>query len=283
VTDAVPLDAPHSVVDRIHDAMPRMTAAERQVARALLADLPGGALGTVSQLAAVATVSTATVIRFCRRIGVDGFADLHTLVREEISRAAASPAVRAHRSRPTAALDRDLLHRAELVRSVTATAPAAETERLITMLSEARTVATMGGSLSQIAARYLQLQLRHVRRQVLHLADPMQADVGSLIDLGKRDVVVIFDFRRYESRALRTAEAARSHGAAVALITDVWLSPVAKLADVVIPVDVEATFLDSLTAVIALVESLLPAVAERVGDRAISRMDEVEARRRATE
>lgn len=272
------------VVELIHEAMPRMSASERRVAHTLLADLPAGALGTVSQLAAAAEVSTASVVRFCRRIGVGGFAGLNALVRAEVSLGAPSPVGRARTARPAAELDRELEHRAELVRTARSTLPAAEVDRMLDLLADAhRTVVTVGGSLSQLAARYLQLQLRHVRPRVHHLADPDQADVGAVLDLRKKDILVLFDFRRYEPRAARVAEAARARGAAVILVTDTWLSPVAKTADIVLPIDVAASFLDSLTAVFAFVESIVPAVAARIGDEALQRMDEVESRRRSVD
>ncbi|MET0296358.1 MAG: MurR/RpiR family transcriptional regulator [Microbacterium sp.] len=282
MTDPAPVTP--KIVDLIHDAMPRMSVAERRVARTLLADLHGGALGTVSQLAAAADVSTASVVRFCRRIGVEGFGGLHALARAEISRSTGSPVARASAGRPQAELDDGLAHRADLVRATITSLPAAEVDRVLEILADVNlTVLTVGGRLSQLAARYLQLQLRHVRPRVHHLPDPDQADAGTLLDLRRRDAVILFDFRRYESRALRVAEAARLRGASVILVTDTWLSPVARKADIVLPIDVEASFLDSLTAVFAFVESLVPAVAARIGQAALQRMTDVESHRLAME
>ncbi|MEW1835707.1 MurR/RpiR family transcriptional regulator [Microbacterium sp. NPDC079995] len=275
-----PSDEQVSVVELIHDAMPRMSTTDRRIAHILLADLPRGALGTASELAARAEVSAASVVRFCRRIGFAGFTDLGERVRTEVSRTANSPVARARTLRPDTALDRELEHRAELVRTVMSSVPANEIDRVLTLLSDtARTVMTAGGTLSQLAARYLQLQLRHVRPRVLHLADPDQSDVGTVLDLRRRDIVVLFDFRRYEPRSMRLAERARERGASVILVTDAWLSPVARIADIVLPLDVEASFLDSLTPAFALVESLVPALAARLGEKSLHQMDRIESLR----
>lgn len=273
------LPEPSPLVAQVHDAMPRMSPAERRVARAVLSDFPRAALGTVSHLATAAEVSTATVVRFCTRLGLDGFAAFTTLVREELS-SSSVPVVRARSSRADAALDAELEHRTQLVRAIMQTAPTPEVERLVEALCDTRhTVVTAGGSLSQLAARYLQLQLRHVRPRVFHLADPSQSDLGTVLDLKRRDLVVLFDFRRYEARTRRIAEEARRRGATVALFTDVWLSPVANIADIVLPVEVEASFLDSFVAVFALVESIVPAAAARLGESSLRRMDELETLR----
>lgn len=280
MTRDVPAGSARPLAELIHDAMPRMSSAERRVAHVLLSDLPGGALGTVKQLASSAQVSTATVVRFCRRIGIGGFAELNSLALAEISRSKASPVVRARSAASSVEFDRQLRHRAQLVDAAAASLPVTEVDSAVALLADTRrTVVTVGGSLSQLAARYLQLQMRHVRPAVHHISDPDVAELGMLLDLRRRDVVVLFDFRRYEDRAARVAELARSRGAVIVLVTDTWLSPLARVAEVTLPVDVEASFLDSLTAVFALVEVLVPAVANRVGDPALTRMEAIEDRR----
>ncbi len=266
-----------TVVELIHESMERMSASERRVAHTVLSDFPGAALGTVSELATRAHVSTASVMRFCGKLGVDGFAGLGARVREEISNANGSPIGRAQTRHPEAATDLALAHRADLIHAARERVPAHELDRLVEALADpARAVLTAGGSLSQLAARYLQLQLRHVRPRVRYVDDPLQADVGTMLDIRRKDLVVLFDFRRYEPRTEQLALYAASRGATVAVVTDVWLSPIAKKADIVLPLDVEASFLDSLIAVFALVEAIVPDTAARLGEPALQRMAEVE-------
>ena len=51
-----------------------------------------------------------------------------------------------------------------------------------------------------------------------------------LIDMGKRDVLVIFDIRRYQESLVRFAEKAHQRGVQIVLFTDQWLSPIARFA-----------------------------------------------------
>ena len=51
-----------------------------------------------------------------------------------------------------------------------------------------------------------------------------------LIDMGKRDVLVIFDIRRYQDSLVRFAETANRRGIQIVLVTDQWLSPIARFA-----------------------------------------------------
>jgi len=267
----------------IHSAMGRMSSAEKRVARTVLADYPSAALGTATALATRSAASTASVLRFCNRLGLDGFAQLNRLVREELSASTASPLGRARTAAEQSLGITDAVeHRAALVASILDTVPVTELDRVVELLADtSRSVITVGGRISHLWTRYLQLQLRHVRPRVQHLDDPLQLDIGALLDLRRNDVLVLFDFRRYEDRAVKVAEMARQRGATVILITDVWLSPVGQTADVVIPVEVEASFFDSFASVLVLIESIVPLVAQRIGGSGLKRMGEVEAARLA--
>ncbi len=62
--------------DRIAEILPRLTPAERKVAELVAADPASLPQSTVAGLAKAAGVSDPTVIRFCRSLGLDGFAEL---------------------------------------------------------------------------------------------------------------------------------------------------------------------------------------------------------------
>ena len=56
----------------------------------------------------------------------------------------------------------------------------------------------------------------------------------------KHDVLVIFDIRRYDARMLDFAASAKERGAKIVLITDQWISPIARLAVQSLPLRIEA-------------------------------------------
>lgn len=65
---------------RIAEALDRLTPAERKVAELVAADPAGIPDSTLAALARAAGVSEPTVIRFCRALGLDGFAGLRLAV-----------------------------------------------------------------------------------------------------------------------------------------------------------------------------------------------------------
>lgn len=277
-----------------------LTPRERKVARALLADYPGAGLGTAADLARSAGVSAPTVVRFSRALGFAGFADLQAQLREELTQRTLSPVamLSAQLQRNVLGADvdgtaagthwlaRGLPMQEECVRGL-AGIPASELDRAAELLADPRLrVTAFGGRYSGLIAYYLTLHLQQVRPGV-RPQTPGQALAGAeFLDAGKRDVFVVYDFRRYQVSTVRQAEALAAAGAHIVCVTDPWLSPLAKVAEVVLPTAVaSATPFDSATAAFALTELLVGAVLDRVGDSALERMrrwddvraDEVEA------
>ena len=93
----------------------------------------------------------------------------------------------------------------------------------------------------------------------------------------KGDVLVVFDYRRYQSDTIESARVASLEGSHVILFTDPWLSPASGFARQVIVTsgDMVGPF-DSLVGAMAVVEGVVAAVLGRLGPRAQSRMETLE-------
>ena len=84
---------------------------------------------------------------------------------------------------------------------------------------------------------------------------------GALAQAGRRDVLVVYDFRRYSEPTLAAARHVAERGGRVVLVTDRWLSPVAPHAESVLVARTESVSpFDSLTAATALTEALVAGV-----------------------
>ena len=79
------MDEARTVEQRISDAAPRLTAAERRVGEAVLDDPKIVAFGTVAQLASRSGSSGPTVVRFATKLGFDGFVALQAAVQDEMA------------------------------------------------------------------------------------------------------------------------------------------------------------------------------------------------------
>ncbi|MNY64514.1 SIS domain protein [compost metagenome] len=101
-----------------------------------------------------------------------------------------------------------------------------------------------------------------------------------MLDMGKRDVLVVFDIRRYQDSLLKLAEKARGRGVEVILITDQWLSPIARVARHVLAgrITVPSAW-DSSTALFVLAETIIREMTRILEKDSAARIAELEALR----
>lgn len=263
--------------DSVFARMDELTPAEKKVARSLLANYPSAGLASAATLARTAGTSTPTVLRLVGRIGIGSYPEFQERLREEITQQMNSPVSRAadrlHGDGDGTLFSRSTAQRLELVQRLTATVPPSEFDAAVALLAApARQVVVSGGYFSRHIAQILVMQLDQLVPGVSFAAEPLGRDVGTYLGLGKDTVAVVFDLRRYELPAKQVAALARGRGAAVVVVTDEGLSPAADDADVVLPVAVEGTPFDSFAALVVLVESLVEAVFQRVGQTGLDRM-----------
>ena len=94
-----------------------------------------------------------------------------------------------------------------------------------------------------------------------------------MLDVGRRDVLVAFDYRRYQHDTVRLALTAKDQGATLIGFTDPYLSPLAARADVILTSSVQSPSpFDALTPAVALVEAMITALVDRLGDAPTARM-----------
>ena len=272
-----------TVAERIREGLGKCSPAERRVGRLLLSDYPAAGLDTVARLAERADTSGPTVLRFLSRLGFDGFGDLQDALRGEIAERTASP-LSLLSTDPAALADDSLLSRAHAVLpAATAhtleTLPRDEVETAVALLADRRyRVSADGGRFTRLLAEYLVLHLMQVRGDSRLLPTQPLSRTDVLLDVGRRDVLVLVDFRRYEPDSRALAEECAEAGARIVLITDRWLSPISGIADVVLPVQVDAvaTAYDSLVPALAVVEVLVAGVLSASGEDAERRMTRFE-------
>jgi DNA-binding MurR/RpiR family transcriptional regulator len=267
-----------TVAERTAEALSTLSVAERRVGRALLADYPSAALGSAARLAERAEVSAPTVLRFAQTLGFEGFTDLQVALRAELSARSSGPITRLATS-PEEGTQLDRLLRqgagqSELAMGSIAAIPEQSLEVAVSLLADAeRRLFLHGGRFSHLLALNLAAHLEQLRPGVRVLADPTGADLGLTIDLGGRDVLVLFDYHRYQRSASELAATAHRAGASVLLLTDDLSCPVAPNAEVVLAADssVNSTF-QSMAAGFLLTELLVPLVMDAVGEPARTRM-----------
>ena len=282
-----------TVAERLQVA--HLTPAERKIVRVLLADYPVRGLEPVAKLAADAGVSAPTVLRLISKLNFDGYPDFQQALKSEVSARLSSPLSMheasdppwpAHRGgeggRPPRPAQPDALARSEQVicegiAASFASLPRAEFEQAVGLLSDSRrSVTLIGGRFSSMLAEYLAAHLRILRPnvRVVSAADR----ISSMLDVGRGDILVAFDYRRYQHDTVRLALIAKRQGATLIAFTDPYLSPLAAHADVILTTSVQSPSpFDALTPAVALVETVVAALVDRLGVTPLERMARYDA------
>ncbi|MDR6289569.1 MULTISPECIES: MurR/RpiR family transcriptional regulator [Inquilinus] len=272
-----------TIEHRIRAGLPELTPSERRAARAVLSAYPIAALETIAELADRAQASAPTILRWVSKLGYSGFPQFQRAVREEVQDRMKSPLSLFDTAPRIGAEDGGLLHGF----FAAAAATLMETERMIdpatldavidVLADPRRRILALGGRTSHIQAKYLVFHLHHLRAGVQELQAAAVPLYYQAADLGRRDVIVAFDYRRYERQTIALCRTAAKQGATVILVTDPWLSPIAEVAAHVLTaaIAVPSPFDTGVTG-IALVEALLAGVLQRQGRDARERMQMLE-------
>lgn len=268
-----------SLAEDIRDRLDTFTVTERRAALALLGNYPMLGLGTVAEFARTAGVSSPSILRFAARLGYSTYAEFQRRLRDELEDQLKSPLARAQDPGASPeALGEVWSATIDNIRETFRHLPAAEIQATIGLIAdERRSVYLLGGRFSDALARHMAAHLRILRGKVVHLAGQEGNWRDFLIDMRKRDVLVIFDIRRYQADVIRLAQAAAARGVQIVLITDTWLSPIASVAAHVLPARVSVPSpWDSLTALMTIAETLIAGVTRTESERSQTRMSELE-------
>jgi DNA-binding MurR/RpiR family transcriptional regulator len=276
-----------SVAEAIRERLARLTASERRAARALLANYPMLGLETVAEFSVRSGVSSPTILRFVGRIGFANYAEFQRRLREEVEAQLKSPLAKA--APVEVAADRSLAAFATAVNENIAETfrhmPAAEFEAAVALIADRkRPLHLLGGRFTDSIARYMAAHLRILRPDVDHISGQPDNWRDLLVDFGRKDVLVVFDVRRYQEGLVTFAKAAAKRQATVVLLTDQWLSPIARIALHVLPARIQApSAWDSNAALLAVAEALIAAVTTRTWPQSEQRIKALEELRRAEE
>ena len=213
-------------------------------------------------------VSDASIIRFARTIGYEGFSDL----KNDIYTSLAQQATGGINSLSlTERLD---IHRATYGNTETKSAYMKMLQynlertfqenseevfsQAVEMLhhAEHRYVIGFRGCMG-VASQFAWL-MRLLLDHVIYIGDEGTGGIGTLQDIGPSDCAFFFSVSRYYKSDLRLAQLARKRNAKICVITDSVLSPLADLADVVLLAETRRiSFFQSMSALNMIYEYIL--------------------------
>jgi RpiR family transcriptional regulator, repressor of rpiB and als operon len=274
-------DDPEDLEARIQRLLPQLTPKQHRLARTLLSDQMMVAFASAEDVGRMADVDSATVVRFSRLVGYEGFADLRDAVRrrvpeflteiERVSRSLESGSEA--QGTPVDVCAQDIRNIEQIPRAN----PADTFDEAVAALDRARRVFCLAQGVSAIAADYMTHQLALIGVDARRSPrDAVEAAV-LLPMITPDDVVVVFSVWRYLDETLRLCNAVRRAGATIISLVDNKAAPVVPLSDVsLVASTVTPKLGHSLTGFMTLVNALATGVASASPGRALDCLTQIE-------
>ena len=271
-----------TVAARVHDLNEALTSAGRRAARGLLGNYPLLGLAPVAEFAEGAGVSSATIVRFVAQLGFRSYPDFQRALREELEERSRSPLQRpALATEPLGTetfLGGFMEQSAQRLRETTELIPAWEFDAVCQSVAQGKGNCYLaGGRFTDFLAGYLEAHLRLVRPGVRRLDGRPATRADQLIDVRPGDLAILFDVRRYDPSLLETATTLAQRRVHIVLVTDAWLSPIARHARHVLPCRTETgRTWDANGALLVVAEALIARVTELAWTTASRRIGTLE-------
>ena len=274
-----------SIIERLRHSQPSLTKSERRLARALFASNLLVGLESIAKFAEQGAVSAPTVLRFTAKLGFMGYPEFQRALRGELAERISSP-LSMIASKEPADMGAPALQAAkdDFARGLNATLhadQAAEFDSVVDLLRrDNRRLHLLGGRFTRLIAEILWAHLWQLRKDV-HLVQPWSIGFEpAALEMGRGDVLIVFDVRRYQPDIIAFAKLVHAQGTKAVLLTDPWMSPIAEFAEHVLTCDVECLSpFDSLVPCLALVEALVSALTVRFDLRGRERVSRLEKMR----
>lgn len=264
------------VAERVKNAT--LTNAQQRIADYVIRNPERVGMSSSMELAKAIGVSDASITRFARAIGYEGFTDLKNDIYNSMAKRATNginsislserfDVTRSQYGPKTSKADYLKVQQYALERTFQQNSDE-QFERSVAMLLRAkhRYIVGFRGCLG-VASQCAWL-LRFLVDHVVSVSDEGPGGVGILQDIEKEDCVLFFSVSRFYKNDLRLLQLAKKRGAQVCLITDSVLSPMAQLADILLLAETKHMgFFNSSAALNMISEYLVTKVAHaRAGD-----------------
>jgi DNA-binding MurR/RpiR family transcriptional regulator len=215
----------------IHNHYDELTKSERKVADFVLKQGKKIIYATITDVKAATSVGDATIIRFCQKLGFNGFSDFKIEIAKEDYTVQEELEPENPFDNQASQLSSAIINTAKLIEK--------DNIKLATqMMSDANQIYIFGvGGSGQVAECFASILLR-VGVQAITVTDPhFQAQRASIIKPG--DLVVGFSLSGRTKDTYDAMQIGKDNGAKVIAITNYTNTPIARMSDVVLQTAVE--------------------------------------------
>ena len=250
-----------------------LTESQKIIGKYVLDNYRDVAFMSAIELGEKVGVSDATIIRFTRSIGFNGFAEFKNSVRESIKN---FDPPHERLSKNLDSLDEknnlimkvgrtDLKNLEDFLLNI-------ETDKIeegVEAIYKAHTIYLMGTRNSGIVVDFLAFRLRRMGFRVIQITQGGLVDVDKIMDITENDLLITCSFPRYSKPTYNAIILAKEKGAKVITITDNTLSCISIKSDIVFLLYIENStlFFNSHAVTLELCNILIMSILEKDKER----------------
>jgi DNA-binding MurR/RpiR family transcriptional regulator len=266
-----------NVIEELRRRYDLLTHSQKRIAEYIVEQSDAIAFSTVDQMAVQLGVNPSTIVRFCYRLGLNGFPDLQErmrqVVRGQLSLAdehveAGATGAHLHDTAFGESLSHDMRNLQRTIRRLKAD----DLSRAVNQLTAARRVYVVAGFSAFSVAHYFGLVLSRLRPDVHTIQSDEGVSKVRLAEMSEPDCIVAFTFPRYAQFTQRAVAWAREQKSTIIVITDTPISAAGQIADTVLVAFPSGTGMqNSMVAPMAVANALLNGVIAAKGTGALDR------------
>jgi DNA-binding MurR/RpiR family transcriptional regulator len=254
-----------NLMTAIEAAQPRLSKGQRRIADYIRESYDKAAFMTAAKLGVTVGVSESTVVRFAAELGYAGYPELQRALQELIRNRLTSVQrmeVATQRLSGSDPLNKVLQADIESIKRTMEEISHPMFRQAVDDIIRARKIYIIGIRSAAALAAFLNYYFTHIFEDV-RLIDASSNGMmfEQMLRIGEGDVFIGITFSRYSKRTLTAARYAKASGAKIVAITDSMAAPIAAEADSVLVAKSDmASFVDSLTAPLSVINALIVAI-----------------------
>lgn len=251
-----------ATLELIEKTVPQMSKGHKAIANFILESYDKAAFMTAAKLGEEVGVSESTVVRFTTELGFDGYPEFQRALQEDlkskltsVQRLGLTEKYESDSDAFKAVVAQDIANLRDSLNSI----DDAEFESAVNSILKAKKIYIMGIRASAPLSEFMHFYMTLLFDDVVLVRSTCTNELfEQIMPIGEGDVMIGISFPRYSARTINSMGYAKKKGATIIAITDKDDTAMTEYADIkLFAKSSMASFVDSLTAPLSLINALL--------------------------
>jgi DNA-binding MurR/RpiR family transcriptional regulator len=271
-----------SIEQIIVEKLPQYSKSQKNLANFILENLTTIPLLSVNQVAGKSGISTASVVRFVRLLGFNGYLEfrnqLTTLLKEQLSPLERYKSTLSHKNELENSMEKVSQQVIDNIHYSLAHNQLNEFKHIVRHIHQAESIFCVGMGLSFYLSEIMVYLLKLYMKRASVISNDSPSIPEQILLITPRDLLIVFSFPPYSRQSVEAANQARGMKIPVVAFTDKRTSPVCEYSEHVLVAKTDnILFTNSLGAISMLMNALITELALSEEDKVLDGLQKSEA------